>query len=66
MTTIPQNPELLKNLLTCEAIKIRLQTSSASQEGLELLIMAEVFTFGRHTTTQLLLSLGLTEQGCRA
>jgi hypothetical protein len=29
---------------------------------LELLVLSELFTFGRHTVTQLLMSLGLNEQ----
>src|SRR5690606_24966934 len=29
---------------------------------LEMLVMAELFTFGRHTVSQLLMSLGLNEQ----
>ena len=32
------------------------------RERLELLVMAELFTFVRHTITQMLMSLGLNEQ----
>lgn len=62
MSTIPQNDELLKNLFEL----IEKQTDIAGQkrvyERLELLMLSELFVFGRHTVTQLLMSLGLNEE----
>lgn len=62
MTTIPQNTELLKHLLELIAAQPEIADQQRVRERLELLVLAEVFTFGRHTVTQLLMSLGLTEQ----
>lgn len=62
MSTIPQNSELLKNLFTLIAKQEGLGDQQRIRERLELLVVAELFTFGRHTVTQLLMSLGLTEQ----
>ena len=62
MTTIPQNRELLKNLF--EILSDQRQVGGRQQvyERVELLVLAELFAFGRHTVTQLLMSLGLNEQ----
>jgi hypothetical protein len=62
MSTIPQNSELLKNLFDLMAEQPRVAEQARVRERVELLVMAELFTFGRHTVTQLLMSLGLTEQ----
>ena len=62
MSTIPQNTELLKHLFQLIANQRELVGQQRVRERLELLVMAELFTFGRHTITQLLMSLGLTEQ----
>jgi hypothetical protein len=62
MTTIPQNTELLKNLFHLIDRQGGIANQQRVRERLEMLVLAEVFTFGRHTVTQLLMSLGLTEQ----
>jgi len=62
MTTIPQNDELLKNLFHLIARQRGIADQQRVYERLELLILAELFIFGRHTVTQMLMSLGLTEQ----
>lgn len=62
MSTIPQNVELLKNLLHLIEEQPAIADQQRVRDRLELLVMAELFTFGRHTITQLLMTLGLTEQ----
>lgn len=62
MATIPQNEELLKNLLQLLSEQRAIADQQRVYERLELLIFGELFTFGRHTITQLLMSLGLNEQ----
>lgn len=62
MTTIPQNEELLKNLFDLISRQRGMAGQQRVYERLEMLIMAELFTFGRHTITQMLMSLGLTNQ----
>lgn len=62
MATIPQNAELLKNLFHLLTEQNEIAGQQRVYERLELLLMAEIFTFGRHTVTQLLMSLGLNEQ----
>lgn len=62
MTTIPQNTELLKNLFDMIDAQAEIAAQQRVRERLGLLVMAELFTFGRHTVTQLLMTLGLTEQ----
>lgn len=66
MTTIPQNTELLKNLFNPMADQRQIAGQQRVYERLELLVLAELFTFGRHTVTQFLMSLGLTEQAWSA
>ncbi len=60
--TIPQNPDLIKNLFAL----LEAHRPVFEQERIYLrvfaLIMAEIFTFARHTMTQLLMSLGLNEE----
>ncbi len=58
-TTIPQNPSLIKNLLEL----LRAHREAFGQERVYqrvvALVLAEIVSLGRHTMTQLLLSLGL-------
>ena len=62
MSTIPQNEELLKNLFELIGNQGNIADQQRVYERLELLIMSELFVFGRHTVTQMLMSLGLNEQ----
>lgn len=62
MSTIPQNAELLKNLFSLLSGQQGIADQQRVVERLEMLVLAELFTFGRHTITQMLMSLGLTEQ----
>jgi hypothetical protein len=62
MSTIPQNVELLKNLFHLLEEQRAIADQQRVLERVEWLVMAELFTFGRHTITQLLMTLGLTEQ----
>jgi hypothetical protein len=62
MSSIPQNEELLKNLFDLIADQGEIAGQQRVYERLELLVLGELFTFGRHTITQLLMSLGLNEQ----
>jgi hypothetical protein len=62
MTTIPQNAELLKNLFSLLGEQRAIAQQQRVYERLELLVLSELFTFGRHTVTQLLMSMGLNEQ----
>lgn len=62
MSTIPQNTELLKNLYELISGQGELTKQQRVRERLEMLVLAELFTLGRHTVTQMLMSLGLNEQ----
>ena len=62
MTTIPQNSDLLKNLLDLLARQTKIADQQRVRDRIEMLLLAELFSFGRHTVTQLLMSLGLNEQ----
>lgn len=62
MSTIPQNQELLKNLFDLLNNQRDIANQQRIYERIELLVLSELFVFGRHTITQLLMSLGLTEQ----
>jgi hypothetical protein len=62
MTNIPQNAELLKNLFHLIATQGEIADQQRVRERLEMLVLSELFTFGRHTVTQLLMSLGLNDQ----
>lgn len=62
MSTIPQNAELLKNLFSLLSGQQGIADQQRVVERVEMLVLAELFTFGRHTITQMLMSLGLTEQ----
>ncbi len=62
MTTIPHNSELLKHLLALLSAHRGLFNQERVYQRVVALVLGEVFTFARHTVTQLLMSLGLTEQ----
>ena len=66
MTTIPQNAELLKNLFDLFEEHVQIADRQEVRTRLELLMLSEVFTFGKHTITQQLMSLaayiGITPQ----
>lgn len=62
MSTIPQNTELLKNLFHLIASQRAIADQQRVRERLEMLVLSELFTFGRHTVTQLLMSMGLNDQ----
>jgi hypothetical protein len=62
MTTIPQNPQLLKHLLDLLAAHRPIFQQERIYQRVVALLLAEVFVFARHTITQLLLGLGQTEQ----
>lgn len=62
MTTIPQNTTLLKHLFDLLSEQRGVAGQQRVWARLEVLAMAELFTFGRKTITQLLMSLGLTDQ----
>ena len=61
MNTIPQNNELLKQLVHLLRAHRPIFGQERVFQRVALLLVAEVVTFARHTVTQLLLSLGLTE-----
>lgn len=62
MSTIPQNPELLKHLMgVLEAHQAVFKQQRIYRRVLAL-VLAEIMVFGRHTVTQLLVALGLNEQ----
>lgn len=62
MTTIPQNTKLLKNLMKLiEAHRPAFRQERVYQRVVAL-VLAELFAFGRHTVTQLLMALGQTGQ----
>ena len=62
MSTIAQNHDLIKNLLHLLAAHRPVFGQQRVYERAVALVFAEVFAFARHTITQLLLTLGLTEQ----
>ena len=62
MTTIPQNTTLLKHMFDLLGEQRGVTGQQRVWARLEVLAMAELFTFGRKTITQLLMSLGLTDQ----
>jgi hypothetical protein len=61
MSTIAQNPELLKNLFALLAAHRPIFKQQRVYERVVALVLGEVFAFARHTVTQLLMTLGLTE-----
>ena len=62
MTTIAQNDELLKQLLALLSAHRVIFKQERVYQRVVALVLGEVFTFARHTVTQLLMSLGLTGQ----
>lgn len=62
MTTIPQNQELLKHLFALIAAHRALFKQERVYQRVVALVLAEIFVFARHTVTQLLMTLGMTEQ----
>jgi hypothetical protein len=61
MTTIPQNEELLNQLFELLAAHRSLYGQERVYQRMVSLVLAEVFSFGRHTVTQLLLTLGMND-----
>jgi len=62
MTTIPQNQELLKHLFEIIQNHREIFTQERVYKRVVALLLAEIFVFARHTVTQLIMSLGMTEQ----
>jgi len=62
MTTIPQNQELLKQLIQLLKAHRHLFKQERVFQRVALLVIGELVVFARHTITQILFSLGLTEQ----
>jgi hypothetical protein len=61
MGTVPQNPELLNNLFALlEASRPAFGQQRVYQRAVAL-VLGELLVFARHTVTQVLLALGLTE-----
>lgn len=60
-TTVPQNSPLVNNLMNLLALHRPLFGQSRNYHRIVALVFAEVFAFGRHTVTQLLMTLGLNE-----
>ena len=61
MSTIPQNPELIKNLIELLSAHRQIFKQERVYQRVVALVFAELFVFARHTVTQLLMSLGLTD-----
>lgn len=62
MSTVPQNQELINNLLTLLEAHRPVFSQQRVYRRVVALLFAELVVFARHTVTQLLMSLGLTEQ----
>ena len=62
MSTIPQNNELLKHLFDLLQAHREIFKQERTYQRVVALVLAELFVFARHTVTQLLMSLGQTEQ----
>lgn len=60
--TIPQNSELIKNLVELLAAHRKLFKQERVYERVMTLVLAEGMALARHTVTQLLMVLGLTER----
>ncbi len=61
MSTIPQNDELLKQLINLLQAHRHLFRQERIFQRMAMLVVAELLVFARHTITQLLLSLGRSE-----
>lgn len=62
MSTMTQNTELLKQLFALLQAHRGIFKQERTYQRVVALVLAEVFVFARHTVTQLLMSLGQTEQ----
>lgn len=62
MSTIPQNKQLLKHLFELLQAHRPIVKQQRVFERLQALFWAEIFVHARHTVTQLLMALGMTEQ----
>ncbi|MDQ7034112.1 MAG: hypothetical protein Q9P01_04555, partial [Anaerolineae bacterium] len=61
MSTIPQNEELLKHLFEILEAHRRIFTQTRVYNRAVALLLSELMVFTRHTITQQLIALGLTE-----
>ena len=62
MPTIPQNDELLKHLFQLIGKHRGIFKQERVYQRAVALVLAELFVFARHTITQLIMTLGMTEQ----
>ncbi len=62
MVTVPQKRELIKHLLSLPVAHRAIFGQQRVYRRVMALVFAELFAFSRHTITQLLMTLGLTEQ----
>ena len=62
MSTIPENSKLLKHLFELIEAHRPIFKQERVYYRVVALLLAELFVFARHTVTQLLMTLGLTEQ----
>lgn len=62
MSTISQNQELLKHLFSLLRLHRAIFKQERTYQRVVALVLAEVFVFARHSVTQLLMTLGMTEQ----
>jgi hypothetical protein len=62
MSTIPEKAELLKHLFDLLEAHRPMFKQERTYQRVVALLLAEIFVFARHTVTQLLMALGLTEQ----
>ena len=62
MTTIPQNKQLLNHLTALLPAHRHIFRQERVFQRIALLVMAEIVVFARHTITQLLMGIGLTER----
>ncbi|MFP4321842.1 MAG: hypothetical protein ACLFTK_05245 [Anaerolineales bacterium] len=61
MSTVSQNPELIKNLMALLDAHRPLFKQERVFLKVKALVLALLFAFGRRTMTQLLMTLGLTD-----
>lgn len=62
MTTVSQNPELLNHLVALLVASRLVFGQERVYARVVALVVGEIMVFARHTVTQLLMTLGLTEQ----
>lgn len=60
-TTIPQNKQLLKHLFDILQAHRPIFKQERTYQRVVAFVLAELFVFARHTITQLIMSLGMTE-----